>query len=625
MKIAFQNAWNQDAETEVINRFIVAGSRIGIEIAEVRSANDILAMDPDFVMTIGRETPKTSDYLYYHVGNLPISHYYQVNENHTVDSPRVIKHFKTLLSFDGCLTNSDDVANFLDATCRTLGKETHIFQNYYSSMYELPYGPVLLDKPVLTYLGIHWDGARFGEMFDHLINDGCDIELYGRIGSWSTGSAEKYKGIIPFDGKSVFEVYRRNGVGLCLHRPEFIRDNMPTNRIFEITASGAVAISSRMPFIESYFGDSVLYVDQEAPAAKMAEQIRDHMQWIAANPREAEALARRAHAIFTDHFTLEVLLRRLCDFHQQVKNRKSYISKSEARPRFEGAAQIFPSLKEVFSAAEGQTDWLLVFDCQAFDQESFAAAMRTVAMQSPRPPAVMFCNFSDGAREDMRHVLANGFGAINACLFEGGVTEALDYLETLQGDMASGPQMISFMNCDSRLFGNYGHLMGQGLKQNPTQDALYGGCVEDNRFANYRMQDRKEMRAINADHDIVFFKTEDGRRLLNMCFLTEAERDNDLVRCFLPSLVMRWSALGNLDVGADYCRDLFRHLRPTFFPEVVCEQKINCPPEDYKSILKDAAKAIGQAVEAGSLCYPILEGRELSAAVMGYFMPPEEV
>jgi hypothetical protein len=120
---------------------------------------------------------------------------------------------------------------------------------------------------------------------------------------------------VPFDGCSVLERYRAAGAGLVLMSQLHLDDDLVTMRVFEISAAGAVAIASRMPWLERNFGAALLYVYPDAGDEELARQIAGHVDWIRRHPDEAGAMAERAHAIFRDRFSYETLLPNVVAYH----------------------------------------------------------------------------------------------------------------------------------------------------------------------------------------------------------------------------------------------------------------------------------------------------------------------
>ena len=127
---------------------------------------------------------------------------------------------------------------------------------------------------------------------------------------------DAYKGSIPFTSESVQEQIFDCGVCLVLHSDIHINHEIPSGRIFEAAAAGAVIISDMNPFVKKYFGDSVLYVDHTKSGNEMFAEIDAHMRWILDHEEEAKQLAIRSYEIFTNQFLLEQQLLEFDSWHQ---------------------------------------------------------------------------------------------------------------------------------------------------------------------------------------------------------------------------------------------------------------------------------------------------------------------
>ena len=308
-KIAIFHRHTGKAEAETAQRIALAAERLGIHAQEVASAADITAFNPDCVVCLSHDDGKITPYPTYGMMLAPLS-WFQA-------SPEDIR---SILSYDGYLTVSDSVKDWLtQITTAWNGKPSPIAEVSCTvqATESLPLGQPP-DGPLrLAYVGTNWDGWRSLALFKILAARG-DVFFYGPKASWQHVSQNAYGGPVPFDGRSVLDLYRRCGVGLALDRQDFRKDDMPTNRIFEITAAGAVAIAGDLPFIRRNFGDSVLYIAPDTPPSVQAWQIGQHLAWIAEHPTEAAAMARAAHATFNQNWALERLLPRLNDMHDQT-------------------------------------------------------------------------------------------------------------------------------------------------------------------------------------------------------------------------------------------------------------------------------------------------------------------
>lgn len=104
---------------------------------------------------------------------------------------------------------------------------------------------------------------------------------------------------------------KKHGVVLVLHSFEHAAEGIPTSRISEAAAAGALIISDRNPFIVKYFKDSVLYFDIFASEIEIYNEIKNHILWARNNKSAAIEKGKQAYEIFNKHFTIETQLKKL--------------------------------------------------------------------------------------------------------------------------------------------------------------------------------------------------------------------------------------------------------------------------------------------------------------------------
>lgn len=175
----------------------------------------------------------------------------------------------------------------------------------------------------LFYCGIAWDkkrGIDYLPLFKRLQANG-NFVIYGPKTAWAN-FGKSYQGEIRFDGVSLIHKIRESGIALCLHSDVHNKNGMPTGRVFEAAAANVVIISDRNPYIEKYFGNSILYIDQTNDLEKLYTQIQTHLQWISQHPEKAKQMAHKAHQIFMDKFTVEKNVIKLINLHKKVLAQK---------------------------------------------------------------------------------------------------------------------------------------------------------------------------------------------------------------------------------------------------------------------------------------------------------------
>jgi phosphoglycerol transferase len=310
MRIAIQNPYPnhpQCSEAEWRPRFFTACSRLGFDALEVITSDDIMRYQPDCVLVQHEVSPKLTPF--------PTLGMMWSPPAFSAEDP---VRRRSILSLDGHLCGSRQIAQWIDDLMTGHGKRAVIYDGLM-----LPStpdaGPAGLLSPQLAimYVGVHWDGSRFGEIFRGL--DGrVPLRLYGPPQAWADRGAS-YRGILPFDGVSVIGAIRDAGIALCLHKAAHREANCPSTRLFEAAAAGALIITDDFNFPREWFRNSVLYVDADLPAPMVVEQILSHVEWANLNPETANRLAQRSNELFRRCLTLESILKPLPEFVDRVR------------------------------------------------------------------------------------------------------------------------------------------------------------------------------------------------------------------------------------------------------------------------------------------------------------------
>src|SRR5262245_5248202 len=297
--IAFLNPWRNSAENQAFNSIRIAAQRLGHALVHCSNSMDIEACDPDFVLAIASTQAKLTRHPTFGV----------IHEGR----PRFLlsrEFFTNLLTYDGYLTISDSVRRFLENVLVGVGRRSEI-----GTFYNTPHR-LTLNAPVrelaaegrlrLTYFGTNWDQRQW-DLFQYLDREGL-VEVYGPAKAWSRLTGGSYRGAVPFDGEGPQRTYARNGAGLVLLSEQHLRDDVISNRVFEIASVGAVAVACDTPWLRRRFGDSLYYFDQRAAPARVGERLRDILREVAGDPAGAAERGRRARAIFEAEFSADVLL-----------------------------------------------------------------------------------------------------------------------------------------------------------------------------------------------------------------------------------------------------------------------------------------------------------------------------
>jgi Glycosyl transferases group 1 len=315
LRIAIANSFagQEVAETGLSRRIYRAAINLGWEAQEVSSSStEIDNFDPDFVIALHFFTPKLTRHPTYGcMWNPPA--FFEREEGYV----------KNILGYDSYLTSSEYISDWLRDKLRDTDKK-YFLAPFYTSCHQVPYRPPDLSRPRLLYAGTNWDGPRYKKLFQKLDSEAY-TDIYGGASAWAY-LKHAYKGKLPFDGQSILAALNRAGAGLCLHKEEHRRAATPSLRIFEIAASGAIAICQEHPFIREAFGDSVLYLSESRSVRETVRQISEYMRWITLHREEALAMSRRAYDIFAESYSLEGLLSGIVPHHQRLIAEKGFVA-----------------------------------------------------------------------------------------------------------------------------------------------------------------------------------------------------------------------------------------------------------------------------------------------------------
>jgi Glycosyl transferase family 2 len=297
-----------------------AATRIGIELIACRNAAEIDAADPDFVISMTSVQPKISRYPTY------------VNLHEPSLYLHALNRFRNLLSYDGYLTISDSLERLCrDMTAGVGHEERPGFFYCTPQINALQFdweAPAVASRLRVVYFGTNWS-PRMPHLFHALDATGV-LRIHGPTPSWEGQGLSSYAGPVPFDGVGPQRTYAQFGIGLAMMDDRWIQEDVISNRIFEISSVGAVAICPDMPWTRKWFGDSVLYFDPSRPVEETAETVRAHHAFCVRNPDRAGAMAKEARQIFERHFAAEHMLTNAWDYH--IRQQAALAARREAMP-----------------------------------------------------------------------------------------------------------------------------------------------------------------------------------------------------------------------------------------------------------------------------------------------------
>jgi phosphoglycerol transferase len=349
MKITLLNAFpnlGSTAEKEFIARCVAVLGKLGHEAMEAGTSSEIIAFDPDFVLSTHDFAAKLTDH--FTIGTA---------WNPTVFCKNDPDRMACMRSWDLALPVSEASRRFLGDIHFPFRHKTAVSEQCF-----FPSAPVI-DIPLpdtksltLAYVGVHWDRDRHEELFKALSNR-VDLHVYGPAAAWSF-LPNAYRGMIPFDGRSLIQTLNRHGIALALHKSTHRDEDTPSMRVFEACAAKCLVITDPMLSLRKVFVDSMDYIDASGDAEATARDIAHLVAKAQADPKATLSRIEKAHAIFSQDLSLEVLLDRLV---------------SEAARRI--AAQ-----RPTFSASDPAVT--VIVRCKAGNPEALARTFRSIERQA---------------------------------------------------------------------------------------------------------------------------------------------------------------------------------------------------------------------------------------------------
>ncbi len=324
MKIAFLNQFPNSAETQAYHSLRIAGERLGHEVVHCSHSGEVDACSPDFVLAPASTRPKLNDFPHYGVLHDPRETYLSERQ-----------FFNNLRTHDGWLALAGVMRRFARDVAFSIGRDQEVGV-YYNSCQRLdhaaPLESILRERRLrIAYFGTNWDRRR-ARLFRMLSHE-PGIAICGPRDAWRDIEPAAYCGAPPFDGHSVQAFYAECGAGLCLLSDKHFRDDVISNRVFEVSSAGALCIASAIPWLREHFGDSLYYIDQRLPDPQLLQQILDARERIYADPAAALQRAAEARRIFEEKFSAEALLANAAAHHLRQSSRRQ-ARLSEARQRY---------------------------------------------------------------------------------------------------------------------------------------------------------------------------------------------------------------------------------------------------------------------------------------------------
>ncbi|MBP7190332.1 MAG: glycosyltransferase family 1 protein [Rickettsiaceae bacterium] len=278
--------------------------------------------------------------IYKPIFNLAVTHYFfavpygynvtylNVPNSMIISRSGFVEKYKHLAKYDAYVdlysVSNGKNPKLLNALERSGNKDALIIPMYISHDY-VEYSPAKRDRMLLV--GSLWGCNRASDRLkDALYNLGKNEMLIAYGIEDLEFLDDAFKGMVEDSGEKgksmdqIFALQKKYGISLVVHSLEHMIAGMPTSRVAESAAAGAIIISDGNKFIKNTFGDSALYFNSLVLEDEIYSQLKNHIEWIRSHPKEAEQKARKAHKIFMDNFAIEKQLVRLLNI---VESRNS--------------------------------------------------------------------------------------------------------------------------------------------------------------------------------------------------------------------------------------------------------------------------------------------------------------
>lgn len=323
----------RNAEREYIERFARVAADQGHEAVRVTPEGRVMTaegaildetLDPsgvDFALALHHATAKQLDLFTYGVLWVPIRD----------DLPQYGENMRRMLSWDDRLSSDSRLINAYVANAAWgVGQKDPLNPLTATiTCQRTDLRPRRLERPRLFYAGTNWDvgqnttagrGRIRHEALLRALDSSGRADFYGprydpHVDRTGWEGFQAYRGELPFDGVSTLAQIHEAGVCLALTSSRHRRDAVASVRVFEACAAGAVVIADRHPFFEEAFGDSLLYVDSDAPPEVLRDEVFACLDALERDPDAGLARAEAAQRIFHKRFTLDAFVRDLCAQH----------------------------------------------------------------------------------------------------------------------------------------------------------------------------------------------------------------------------------------------------------------------------------------------------------------------
>lgn len=444
MRIAYHNPWINSSENQGFMSMKAAADRIGVTLIACGDETAIDACQPDFVISVASAMAKITDY----------PTYLTVHEPKTVLLEETRRR-NNLFSYDGYLTISDSLVRLIKDICAGVGRaEEPGFYYLTPQISDLACDWTRPDRAAtleVVYFGTNWT-RRLPLLLRALDLMGI-MRIHGPEESWRAQGYASYRGPVGFDGAGPQRIYAECGIGLAMMDERWQREDVISNRIFEISSVGAVSICPDMPWSRKWFGDSVLYIDPSRPMPDIANQIRAHHAFCTSNPAQAASMGAEARRIFETHFAAERMLENAVAYHHR---------RTEERARRRAAMEPSPDISVIVRCGGRSRDILL-------------RAVESIRRQTFGRFTVILAKYRDIDLSEMTSDVSGAIDRFDEFLIEGGKRT-----EMLWAGLAriKTPYFAVLDDDDFWLSDHMEELFRAGRRVDPDFDMAFSGSID---------------------------------------------------------------------------------------------------------------------------------------------------
>jgi hypothetical protein len=235
-------------------------------------------------------------------------------------------HKDYVKEFDGYVDlnmygKAEDKYVWLKNALESNNKENFVIMRGILAMPDVEYQQAQVNK--IIFVGTTWGAWRSGRKHSKLVMELAkqeDMDVYGAGLAWEF-LGDSYRGAISEkDFYILIAKIRDYGVALCTHTLDHLDAGIPTNRVFEAIAAGAIPIVDQNYFITKEFGDNVLYIDQNDSFSNILEQVNKHLLWLRNHPSAVRVMAKKNYDLAMAKFNITTHLLNIRRMHNYFKN-----------------------------------------------------------------------------------------------------------------------------------------------------------------------------------------------------------------------------------------------------------------------------------------------------------------